>query len=260
MKPVHISYSGLKDWSSCSHYYKLVQLEKLKGFEGNVYTAFGTALHETCKEKVENVLLDEKRHFDNSFLVTLGDLPESEKKKLDAKMIKSMREQGKDLSSLILPSLKGQFGKFELVSAEEEIYEPIEDFKDESYKFKGFIDLVIKTEDGKYHILDWKTCSWGWDSSKRRDPMITYQLTFYKYYFAKKHNIDLKDIETHFGLLKRTAKKDKVEFFRVTSGPKKISNAINLLTKALYNITKNRFIKNRLSCNNCPFYKTEHCS
>ena len=90
--------------------------------------------------------------------------------------------------------------------------------------------------------------------------MVTYQLTLYKHFFAKKHKIDPKLIETHFVLLKRTAKKDKVEFVRVTSGPKKTSNALNLLTRALYNINKNRFIKNRLSCNRCKFYRTEHCT
>ncbi len=61
-------------------------------------------------------------------------------------------------------------------------------FKD----FKGFIDLVIKTPDGKYHVIDWKTCSWGWDMKKKTDKMMAYQLSFYKNYFAKKHNIDLK--------------------------------------------------------------------
>ena len=260
MQLQHISYSALKDWSNCAHYFKLVQIEKLRGFEGNVYTAFGSALHETCQAKVEDSSLDEKTHFDKSFLVTLGKLPEEQRQQLDVKVLKEMREQGKDLASLILPSLRGQFGKFEVVSAEEKIYEPIKEYEEHDFFFKGFIDLVIKTADGKYHILDWKSCSWGWDASKKRDPMVTYQLTLYKYYFAAKHNIDLKDIETHFGLLKRTAKKDKVEFFRATSGPKKTSNALNLLKTALYNVSKNRFIKNRLSCSGCPFYKTEHCT
>ena len=134
---------------------------------------------------------------------------------------------------------------------------PLEDV--EGYKFKGFVDLVIKTPDDKYHIIDWKTCSWGWDSRKRSDPMVTYQLTLYKHYFAKKHNIDPKNIETHFALLKRTAKKNNVEMFRVTSGPRKTENALNLLLKAVYNISKKRFIKNRLACKGCEFYKTEHC-
>ena len=113
-------------------------------------------------------------------------------------------------------------------------------------------------------MIDWKTCSWGWDARKKSDKMITYQLTFYKYYFALKHNIDPSMVETHFGLVKRTAKKNNVELFKVTSGPKKTENAIKFLNKALYNIDKNIFIKNKLSCHSmfgpCEFYKTKHCT
>ena len=76
-------------------------------------------------------------------------------------------------------------------------------------------------------------------------------------------NIDPKNVETHFALLKRTAKKNHVEFFRVTSGPIKTKNALKLLNKALYNIKNKRYIKNRLSCTTgygCKFFKTKHCS
>ena len=55
-------------------------------------------------------------------------------------------------------------------------------------------------------------------------------------FFCIKHNIDPKKVETHFALLKRTAKKDNVEIFRVTSGPRKIQNATNLLVKAVKSI------------------------
>jgi glutamyl/glutaminyl-tRNA synthetase len=89
--------------------------------------------------------------------------------------------------------------------------------------------------------------------------MVTYQLTLYKIFFAQKHGIDLKDIETYFALLKRTAKKDHVEIFRVTSGNKKQNNALALLKKALFNIKKKRFIKDRRSCGKCDFHKTSHC-
>ena len=94
---------------------------------------------------------------------------------------------------------------------------------------------------------------------RRTDRMTTYQLTLYKHFFAKKHNIEPSKIETHFALLKRTAKKDNVEIFRVTSGTKKTENALKLLDKALYNMDKNVFVKNRLSCRRCEFHKTEHC-
>ena len=63
--------------------------------------------------------------------------------------------------------------------------------------------------------------------------------------------------------MKRTAKKNVIEIFRVTSGAKKTENALKLLNKALYNIEKNNFIKNRLSCTSgfkCEYYKTKFCS
>ena len=113
-----------------------------------------------------------------------------------------------------------------------------------------------------YHVIDWKTCSWGWDSRRKNDRMTSYQLTLYKHFFAKKHNVDVSNIDTHFALLKRTAKTNNVEIFRVTSGPKKTQNAIKLLNQALYNINNKKYIKNRLSCTSgfgCEFYKTEHC-
>ena len=140
------------------------------------------------------------------------------------------------------------------------LMEPIEG--EDNYKFKGFIDAIVCTPDGKVHIFDWKTCSWGWDAKKKNDKIITYQLTLYKKFFCQKMNIDPKDVETHFALLKRTAKNNHVEFFRVTSGAKKTENALKLLSTALYNIKNKRYIKNRLSCTGgygCKFYRTEHC-
>ncbi|MGI9555228.1 MAG: hypothetical protein ACR2M6_04590, partial [Vampirovibrionia bacterium] len=63
----------------------------------------------------------------------------------------------------------------------------------------------------------------------------------------------------HFALLKRTAKNNNVEIFRVTSASKKQSNAMGLLNKGLFNIQKKNFIKDKRSCAKCEFYKTAHC-
>ena len=175
---------------------------------------------------------------------------------LNKKLVNDMHSQGLSLLDHIIPAVKDSFDDFEVVSVEEMLYENMESH---DKKFKGYIDLVLKTNDGKYHIIDWKTCSWGWDSKKKSDKVISYQLTLYKYYYAKKHNIDLSNIETYFALLKRTAKKNKVEIFRVTSASRKTQNAINFTNKVLYNVENKKFIKNRLSCQRCEFYKTEHC-
>jgi len=177
---------------------------------------------------------------------------------INEQLISDMKKQGKDLVGYILPELKNTFKDYEVISVEEQLFEEIKEFNLDT-KFKGFIDLVIKTPDGKYHIIDWKTCSWGWDAQRKSDKMTVYQLSLYKNYFSNKHNIDHKNIETHFALLKRTAKSNKVEIFRVTNGPKRIKNAMNLLERALIHINNKNHIKNRLSCRRCEFYKTKYC-
>jgi len=170
-----------------------------------------------------------------------------------------MLNQANKISPKIIPSVEKYFGKYEVISVEERLFEDIQDFEDEKYNFKGFIDLVVKTDDGKYHIIDWKTCSWGWNMERKSDRLTTYQLTLYKKFFCQKHNIDPEMVETHFALLKRTAKKENVEIFRVTSGPRKTQNANDLLLKALSNINRQIKFKNRMSCDRCEFRKTEHC-
>jgi len=236
-----------------------VHTDGLKGFKGNEFTAFGTAMHEVCEKTALKELKkeDQEEFFMKKFLKELISLPDD--LKLNENLVNSMREQGKALIPEVFPALEDYFEDYEVVSTEEKLYEPMGDMTTEEYNFKGYIDLVVRTTDGKYHIIDWKTCSWGWDSRKKSEKMITYQLTLYKHYFAKKHGIDPSMIETHFALLKRTAKKDRVEIFRVTSGQRKTENALNLLKKALYNIVASKHIKNRLSCNRCEFYKTKHC-
>lgn len=250
----HISYSALKMWSECPFKYKLTYVDAIGKFTGNEYTAFGSALHEACEKKLLNNSEDELKIFSEAFEAELAKMPAEQKR--DDKLISEMREQGKTLAPMALPALKEKFGNFTILAAEEDLYEKLEALE---WNFKGFIDLIIKTEDGKIHILDWKSCAWGWDAKKKSDPITTYQLTFYKYFYAKKHNVNPEDIETHFALLKRTAKKDNVEIFRVTSGDKKTQNAFNLLEKALYAIDKGFYPKNRLSCRYCEFAKTQHC-
>ena len=251
----HVSFSQLKDWHFCPFYHKLVRIDGLKGFRGNTFTAFGNAIHDTCESMLTEGLDRPYDFFLERFGKVLNEL-RSEGIEIDDGLVEKMEEQARPLVELVLPELEEYFGEYEVVSAEELLYEDIDDSE---LKYKGYIDLVLRTPDGKTHVIDWKSCSWGWDSRKKSDAMVTYQLTFYKYFYARKHGLDPKDVETHFALLKRTAKQNNVEFFRVTSGQIKTNNALNFLNKAIYNIQKDKHIKNRLSCSKCDFYKTEHC-
>ena len=255
----HISFSELKIWNECAYKHKLVYKDKIKEFLGNEYTAFGTAIHHVCEKSVQGTPLKNLNDiFNQKFLDELKTLTEKGVA-LNKKLVSDMRSQIKNIVSHIIPSLKEEFNNYEVFSVEEELLVPM---NSTGLLFKGFIDLVIKTADGKYHIIDWKSCSWGWDSKRKSDRITSYQLTLYKHFFAEKHNIDPKDIETHFALLKRTAKTNNVEIFRVTSAAKKTENALNLLHKAAYNISNNNHVKNRLSCTSgygCEFYKTQYC-
>lgn len=252
----HISYSALKNWDFCPFYHKLTYIDKIKLFKGNAYTAFGTALHETCEKLVYDKDLEFKSYFQEAFKAEVKKLDDVSDK--EQKLINEMNEQGIDLSALVLKALSINFPGYKVFSAEEKIIHPVPDAVTE-YNYKGFLDLVIKTPDGKYHIIDWKSCSWGWDMKRKTDRIVTYQLTYYKNFFCLKHDIDPKMVETHFGLLKRTAKKNRIEIFRVSSGEKKINNSLKVLNKAVYNIHNKNHPKNRLKCQKCDFNKTEWC-
>ena len=250
----HISFSELKNWNFCPFYHKLTYVDKLKGFTGNEYTAFGTAIHDVCEKKLLKENFDPEDYFIQRFGECLAELDKDIEYREDPE---KMAVQAIGIMPEFEPAVSKYFPDgYEVLSTEEPLMVEIDD---EQYCFKGFIDAVVKTPDGKIHIIDWKSCSWGWDMRRRAAPMVTYQLTLYKIFYAKKHNVDLSDIETHFGLLKRTAKKDKVELFRVTSGNKKQQNAMTLLKKAIYNIKQKNYIKDKRSCAKCEFYRTEHC-
>ncbi len=250
----HISYSELKDWVHCAFYHKLTRIDKIQGFKGNAFTAFGTAVHTICERKLLKKKANEET-FVKEFERCLERLDDDVQ--VDQKLVQDMREQGQKIVPEIEHALNEYFEDFKVIAVELPLYEHINGH--DGYKFKGYIDAIVKTPDGKYHVFDWKTTSWGWDAKRRSDAITTYQLTLYKHFLSKKMEIDPKSIETHFALLKRTAKNNRVEFFRVTSGPKKTKNALNMLNKALYNIKKKRYIKNRMSCGKCDFRHTKHC-
>ena len=78
----HISYSEWKDWSICPFYHKLVHIDKLQGFEGNIYTAFGKALHETIEVDLPAVITADLRLNEPRY-VKLPDIMKAKKKPLD---------------------------------------------------------------------------------------------------------------------------------------------------------------------------------
>ena len=238
-------------FSECGWRYRLVYKDKVPFYSSNEFTAFGTAIHATC----ENVLFGNNKTKPEDYFIEQFAESRKEIEAPNDDLAEQMLAQGKAILPQVKDAVKNFFGDYDVASVEEQLFLPISDNLD----FKGYIDMVLKTPDGKYHILDWKTCSWGWNVQKKSSKLMTYQLTLYKKYFCEKHNIDPKNVETYFGLLKRTPKNNNVEIFRVTSGNKKTENALKSLNNFIYNVEKGLYFKNRLSCKYCSFYKTEHC-
>ena len=254
----HISYSELKNWSECTWRHKLLYVDRLRAFEGNEHTSFGTAVHETIEQMLLSNITDPYEHFHKVFDKELSKAGVP----LGSELEIEMRKQVEGIFELVKPSLDECFkdkGGWSLVATEESLKEPVTESRVQGYDFKGFIDLVIKDGNGHYHVIDWKTCSWGWNARKKADILYVRQLVLYKHYYSKKLNLNPRTVSTHFGLIKRTAKKNRIELFRVTSGERKTKNSLDFLDKALYNIGKKRYIKNRLSCKFCQFRETEHC-
>ncbi len=275
----HISYSEWKNWHICPHYHKLTYIDKVTQFEGNIYTAFGKAIHTVCEftltspekyrepGKIEALVKEQ-------FIAELNALPKDAQQ--DAKANFKLKEwlvSGLEIVPDLYRCLVDKFGKlgedWEVLKAEEQLYVPITEFTEAEKKFKGFIDLVVYSKkDEKIHLIDWKTCSWGWRREKKSDKIMAYQLVFYKHFYARKYEVEPTDVDCHFVLLKRTAKPGKkAEFVRVTAAKKRTTDALNALTKALHNINKQNYIKNRTACisckdrfGTCEFYQTEHCS
>ena len=211
----YISYSELKLWNECTHRHKLKYIDGLEDFTGNLYTAFGSAIHSVCENIALKKDISGQEYFIEAFNEEVGKLKPDV---MDKSLHESMYAQAPGIIEKVAAALDATFPGYKVIGVEEELHEEVDDI---DIKLKGYIDLIIQTPDEKYHIIDWKTCSWGWDARKKADKIIGYQLVLYKRFWAKKHNVPLEQIETHFGLLKRTAKKNQVEIFRISTGQKR---------------------------------------
>ena len=171
----YISFSAFKTYSECPRAYKLKYIDKVVPYESNIFLAFGSALHSTLEEKIKNKELDEVEHFTKAFRRELSEIPEKfRKEKYTPETMMEFKEQGIKLVKQFLSAFDEQFEDgYDLISCEEKMFEPMSDTE---LKFYGFIDLVIRDKKtGKIHIIDHKSCGWGWLPRKKSDKLMIYQ-------------------------------------------------------------------------------------
>ncbi len=263
----HTSYSEIATWHDCSFRHKKIYVDNIGEFSVTPHLGFGTSLHAAS----ENFLIT--RDLDKSLAVKL--INEDWEKNGEFYKTGPFPDWASDgfgvkddwikRANIILEGLPQfmdrQFPGWKCFKAEEFLYEPIEG---QPIKFKGFIDAIIEVEvKGKrlYWIIDWKTCGWGWPSSKKKDFKVQLQLILYKHYWAKKHNIPLSQIRCGFALMKRDAKDSAkaISIVPVSVGPKTIGKGLKVINNHCASVKKGFVLKNRNSCKFCEFENTIHC-
>ena len=272
----HISYSEVRQWKECPWRHKLLYIDKLQTFEESPHLHYGTIVHDACEHflKTKELKLEEVRTkiknaweehgFDSEDYVVL----QTNRALLQGWKYKHSRLNDwidwAQTCLLALPEfLEETFPNWEVVSAEEQLYDNIGDV--EGVKFKGFIDCIIKIPQKnnkyKYWILDWKTSSArGWSLDKRKDFLTQAQVVLYKSYWAEKNNIKLNDILCGFVLLKKIKKKEKAcQLIKVSSGPKTLEKSHKLVRSMVKSLNSSLTLKNKESCKFCDFANTEYC-
>ena len=105
----HISYSELKDWKFCAFYHKLTRVDKIGGFTGNEYTAFGSALHSVCEKKLLNEELSED-FFVKELQKNIASLDDDHE--VNKKLVLDMVGQGKRIIPEIEEALNDYFEEY----------------------------------------------------------------------------------------------------------------------------------------------------
>lgn len=193
LKDKSFAPTSVNDYIGCPRKYFYEHIINLPAKDGNADAMhFGSSVHEAC-EKAVQYAKDHKCYPDKSLFIKyftdkLYTYSLSSPQAYD--ILKGRGEKALEAFYVQLCNTPVK----ELYKVEEEI-----EFKFDGIKFKGIIDRIDKTSDGKYRIYDYKT-------GKAKDGSIICpdgehedyynQIALYKYFFEKKENCEV--ITTEF--------------------------------------------------------------
>ena len=275
----HISYSSISTYNKCPKLWELQYLRSAVPFTQNIYTCFGTAMHETVQEWL-TILYHGK--VKEAMDMDLKDL-------LYVNMIKAYK-QGKaqmghehfssqeELTQFwlegthILEWLKKHRGAYfstrtmMLAGVETLLYQEIRP----GVMFKGLVDLVFyNTVNDTWTIMDIKTSTSGWREDQKKNPNLTAQVILYKEFFAKQFGIEKEKVDVEYFIVKRRVPKEaefasmqkRVQEFRPNAGPRKTKQVLESMNNFISNVIdeNGEYIDKEYKCKN-PFGKCEHCS
>lgn len=218
-----LSFSQIQVYNDCPYRWKLQYVDKKKLFRSNIYTIFGSAMHDTIQNYLQ-VLYDTSKAKANEI-----DLEEYFEDRLREHFQKAYKENGDqhftDATQMnefyndgveILRYFKKKHlfskRKTHLVGIELPLIQKTTPGSNNIF-YKGYLDLVLYNENsGTFDIIDIKTSTRGWTKSMQTNEK-KFQLLLYKKYFSQQFGVPLKDINITFYIVKRKIPdEDKCDF------------------------------------------------
>lgn len=203
---IHISFSEFSLFRECGHKHLIQKYLGLDEEPPSIHLYFGNAIHEAIEKTFEDHFSTQKRveHFTAFFRKAMI---ENMQGTTEFDELEDFTNQG--INILTNLDVKALLEQYEIISVEEPLYEKIHGI----FYFKGFIDLVCKDrKTGRYVIVDWKTASEPWNMYwKNQNKNFLMQMKLYKYFWARKNNIDLSQIDTKYIVLSRLKNKKNPE-------------------------------------------------
>lgn len=241
----HISFSEFDLFNKCGHKHLVFKHLALDSEPPSIHLAFGDAIHASIEKTIEESFGAERRieFFRARF-----------RKNMDETMIgqpayaelDDFMEQGCNILSIL--DFNKLLDEYEVVSVEEPLYQKIYG----NFHFKGFIDLVLKSKTtGRYLILDWKTSTAAWILKYNlADRVFLMQMKLYKYFWARKNDVNLTKIDVKYMVLNRLADKrypkkgfGEIQEVPMTSAQSEIKEALELVAKTIRSIHIDRRFK-----------------
>lgn len=212
-----VSYSQYKTYRECPHRWELNYKEALFPFTSNINSVFGTALHETLQHYLtllytDSVKASEELDFEQYLFERMSETYKKEMADNGGQHFipqEEMVEYYED-GILILDYLRKKrkvlfdYRNVELVAVELPGYVPMMDGY--NVVFNYFLDVVLyDRQEGVYIILDIKTSKNGWKQGgyEMKSELKMDQVLLYKKYFSKFYNLDPKNVEVKFLIVKR---------------------------------------------------------
>jgi hypothetical protein len=278
-KNKHISYSSISTYNKCPKLWELQYLRNAVPFTQNIYTCFGTAMHETIQEwltvmyhgKVKEAMdMNLKDLLYNNMIKAYR----SGKAQMGHEHFSTQEEltqfwiEGNHILEWLKKKRTAYFSSktMMLAGVETLLYQEIRP----GVMFKGLVDLVFyHPNDDSWTIMDIKTSTSGWRDSQKKNPNLTAQVILYKEFFSKQFDVPKEKINVEYFIVKRRVPKDadfasmqkRVQEFRPNAGPRKTKQVLEQMNKFIADVVdeNGEYIDKEYKCTN-PFGKCEHCS